>query len=267
MMVNFLKKILHKSQLVLDVFYKEKHRLTYFPRYQIAKSSLLSPLPEVYFTDGKSFLAAYEEIFERENYKFTTFNKNPVIIDCGSNIGLSIIYFKQKYPNSIIYGFEPDPKIFDILYKNISSLNLKDVHIEQKAIWDKETELAFQQQGGSSGKISTSSSNSLVVKTIRLYDFLRSFTHIDFLKIDIEGSEYIVVKDCEAYLQNINQIFIEYHSEYNEEQHLGEILEILKRNNFRYIIKEASSPSYPFMEKEGVGFDFQVEIFAYRNEK
>jgi FkbM family methyltransferase len=42
---------------------------------------------------------------------------SPYIIDAGANIGLSIIYFKKKYPNSKIVAFEPDKLIFNILKK------------------------------------------------------------------------------------------------------------------------------------------------------
>ena len=55
------------------------------------------------------------------------------------------------------------------------------------------------------------------VKTVRLKNFLHR--SIDFLKIDIEGAEYEVLKDCEEFLFNVDKIFVEYHSIYNEEQH------------------------------------------------
>jgi len=32
------------------------------------------------------------------------------------------------------------------------------------------------------------------------------------LKIDIEGAEYDVLKDCEDSLENVKNIFVEYHS-------------------------------------------------------
>jgi FkbM family methyltransferase len=43
----------------------------------------------------------------------------PVIIDCGGNIGLSVLYFKYLFPNSVITVFEPSPPVFEILKENI----------------------------------------------------------------------------------------------------------------------------------------------------
>src|SRR5688572_3562695 len=43
-------------------------------------------------------LHTYKELFEDEIYRFTAAHSSPLIIDCGANIGLSILYFKQLYP-------------------------------------------------------------------------------------------------------------------------------------------------------------------------
>src|SRR5687768_11770928 len=41
-------------------------------------------------------LHAYGEIFGNEIYRFSTEKKDPLIIDCGANIGLGTLYFKQR---------------------------------------------------------------------------------------------------------------------------------------------------------------------------
>src|ERR1700747_2328431 len=38
-----------------------------------------------------------------------------IILDVGSNIGASIIYFHQHFPGANIFGFEPHPDTFRIL--------------------------------------------------------------------------------------------------------------------------------------------------------
>src|SRR5688500_1422830 len=72
------------------------------------------------FPDGPSFAAMYDEIFRNEIYRFVSDSANPFVIDCGANIGISILYFKQVYPACRILAFEPDPAIFTYLSKNIS---------------------------------------------------------------------------------------------------------------------------------------------------
>ncbi len=71
--------------------------------------------------DQASFRLGYSELFNEEIYKFRSQKANPYIIDCGSNMGMSIIYFKSLFPDSRIVGFEADPYVFSFLKKNIQS--------------------------------------------------------------------------------------------------------------------------------------------------
>lgn len=74
---------------------------------------------EIKITDSFWHLHSLNELFLDEVYRFNSNNNNPKIIDCGSNIGLSIIFFKRMYPNSEIIAFEPDNEIFNILKYNL----------------------------------------------------------------------------------------------------------------------------------------------------
>ncbi|HET9857138.1 MAG TPA: FkbM family methyltransferase, partial [Chthoniobacterales bacterium] len=45
-----------------------------------------------------------------------------IILDIGSNIGASILYFHRQFPDAKIFGFEPHPDTFRILEKNVAQL-------------------------------------------------------------------------------------------------------------------------------------------------
>src|SRR6184192_2229413 len=45
-----------------------------------------------------------------------------IILDIGSNIGASILYFHEKFPDAKIFGFEPHPDTFRVLEKNVAHL-------------------------------------------------------------------------------------------------------------------------------------------------
>ena len=88
---------------------------------------------------------------------------------------------------------------------------------------------------------------------------------VDLLKIDIEGAEYEVLKDCEDTLDNVENIFIEYHSWNNSPQKLSEILAILEKNNFRYYISSICGRSHPFINTGlDQNMDLQLNIFGVR---
>jgi precorrin-6B methylase 2 len=84
--------------------------------------------------DSESFLTTYIELFENQIYKFNSSQKDLLILDCGANIGLSVIYFKRLYPNSKIIAFEADPNIFNVLQENVKSFNFKNVELINKAV-------------------------------------------------------------------------------------------------------------------------------------
>ena len=73
--------------------------------------------------DYRSFAMLFLEVFMKEDYKVKLDREDPNIIDCGSNIGMSILYFKKEYPNAKIWGFEPLPENYNILEENIKQNN------------------------------------------------------------------------------------------------------------------------------------------------
>ena len=60
---------------------------------------------KIKFSDNEAFIGMVNEIFIKKNYMFNSDDDAPLIIDCGANIGLSAIFFKQIYPNSKIICF------------------------------------------------------------------------------------------------------------------------------------------------------------------
>jgi len=222
---------------------------------------------QVAFRDGPTFLISINELFINEYYKFRTNKDCPRIIDCGSYIGTSILYFKVNYPNAVITGFEPDEKNYSILKSNLDNWNFPDTNVINAAIWINNESISFNSAGDMSSRIETGvneNNNKKIVKCVRLKDLLNE--EIDFLKLDIEGAEFAVVRDCSDNLKNVTNLFVEYHGNYDEMFKLNEILEILVRNNFKYYIKEGN-PVYskPFWEKDKIGpYDMLLNIFAFK---
>jgi FkbM family methyltransferase len=221
----------------------------------------------IFYISPSDFLHGLKEIFVQEIYKINL-GLSPYIIDCGSNIGLSVIYLKEKYNDAQIIAFEPDKKNFELLRKNITSFKLKDVTLEEKAVWISDTELHFKNEGNMGSKIANSSgANSSTVQAIRLKDFIHR--KVDFLKIDIEGAEYEVLKDIKENLHFVQNMFLEYHGSFKENNELIEILEIINESGFNFYIKEATSVyDYPFVYndiKPKRDYDVQLNIFCFKN--
>lgn len=223
------------------------------------------------YTDAPTFLKGLQEIFIDEIYKVEKFlNKKPIVIDCGANIGLATLYFSQKY-DAEVYAFEADPSICECLIKNIENLCSppRKIRAINKAIWINDDGVDFDIEGGFSGQIHQHGHNlvkhSLRVPSVSLRETISNFEHVDFVKVDIEGAENQVIIDCEGVLNIIDYLFIEWHSNFSDPQMLGEILNLLKKEGFRYHIKEAFTARSPFVEiEEMCGMDLQLNIFAFK---
>lgn len=217
------------------------------------------------FSDATTFLGGIIELFHEDKYQFSASTEDPVILDCGANIGLSVLYFKRMYPKSTVHAFEPDPELFEILKQNVASFSLSDVVLHNSAIWVENSEVNFFSEGGFSGRISDDQGAHALVQCERLRDLLD--TKIDFLKLDIEGAEVEVIADCQNDLHNIDHLFIEYHSQFGRKQQLDVILKILTDAGFKYQIKDVFSAKSPYLKIDCMAtMDLQLEIFAFKDE-
>lgn len=262
----------HKYRLLRDPEFKSKfeenkklNKLKVLPRFTNGEIIISGRLLK--YIDSASFCFIYDEIFNKQIYNFKTSTPSPYIIDAGANIGLSVLYFKQLFPNAEIIAFEPDEKAYETLKFNISSQGFEDVKLIKKALWDEETTLRFFAEGADGGRIALESENEDIVQinTVRLKDYLNK--KVNFLKIDIEGAELTVLQDCVESLKNVEKIFVEYHSFSDTQQNLQDLLKVLNDAGFRYNIQHVGvfSPN-PFIKVfSHIGMDNQLNIFAYRN--
>lgn len=190
-----------------------------------------------------SFL--FKEIFISQDYFFETDTAKPVIIDCGANIGMSVLFFKFIYPHCSIIAFEPNPQAFNFLKKNIEQNNLKDVELYNSALSDKEGETDFfigdnesillastiAERGG--GKI-------FKIKLDKVSNYLKD--QVDLIKIDIEGSESQVLNDLvlTGKIKKSENYIIEYHHRINRQKSsLSTFIKPFEDADFEYNIKSS----------------------------
>lgn len=251
------------------VFQNEKEQsLLNFPRYTKTTTQLEGR--KIIIPDSASFLFMHKEIFKENIYNFKTSNPIPYIIDGGANIGLATIYLKLLYPSAKIIAFEPDSNIFDTLKNNINSFDFKNVELVQKGLWNENKTLSFKSEGADGGLIADidkTVSATETIEVVSLKPYLQK--QVDFLKLDIEGAETIVLKDIQEDLCRVERIFIEYHSFVGQPQTLNEIIDILTKAKFRLYMSIPGNNSLksPLL---GLGnynnMDFQLNIFGYKEE-
>ena len=219
------------------------------------------------YSNAQELLHGFDEIFIQQLYKIEL-EPNCYIIDCGANIGLSVIYLKQLFPAATILAFEPDDHNFSLLSRNVSSFKFDNVELKNEAVWNENTTITFTNEGSMSSKVDQKANAGKKIKASRLKDFLNK--KVDFLKIDIEGAEYAVIKDVQEMLFNVQNLFLEYHGSFNQNNELVDIFNILCNSGFQFYIKEATpvyrSPFFDaFQKSEKRDWDIQLNIFCFRN--
>lgn len=129
---------------------------------------------------------------------FVKNRENIVYFDVGANIGGTIKPFLEK--KSQIYAFEPDPDNLKELYENAKGFN--NVKISNKAVSNQNNKSvtfynSSESRGISSLKNFTKGHKILcTVDTVTLSSFIQeeNINHIDYLKIDTEGYDLMVLK-------------------------------------------------------------------------
>lgn len=186
-----------------------------------------------YFQNIQAFEETYHEIFNDREYFFETANSSPVILDCGSNTGVSVVYFKSLYPDAHITAFEPDPASFALLTRTVQENKLESVTLINAAVTNREGDIEFY--GEFTGATSDARGNSIIptwgdrgsrqtihVRAIKLSAYIQ--TPIDFLKLDIEGAEIQAFQDIQNSLHHIQQATIEFHQTLHSSEHEWEFI-------------------------------------------
>lgn len=169
-----------------------------------------------HFQSYDTFCSIWREVYAKTPYYFRTDSESPVILDAGSNIGLSVLYFAELYPKARITAFEPDPGTFRLLSDTMSRNNL-NVELVNKAVYSHTGALTWH--GGDPGSLSSSivarddvpHTHTITVPCVRLSEYVTG--PIDLLKLDVEGVEVDVLGELaqSGRIRSIQRMAVEFH--------------------------------------------------------
>ena len=142
-----------------------------------------------------------------------------VLFDVGANAGYFAILRCLENPALRAYCFEPHPKTFVALRRNIALNGLDDrITAVQAAVGDQEGALELGLPIGSSmgvvqgpGAIDTTGGR-VPVRGITLDSFVRANVRPDLLKIDVEGHEAHVLRGATRVLEAVGALIMEVHT-------------------------------------------------------
>jgi FkbM family methyltransferase len=230
----------------------------------------LGPLT-IYGHNYPDLLDVFEEIVVGRGYHVVLPVSQPVIFDCGANIGMATLFFKLYHPHARMTCFEPNPECFSRLKQNIETNKLADVVLVPAACGANEDPVTFytipNRTLGSSaneagGRENPAPPTSQTVPQVRVSTYISG--PVDLFKLDVEGAEWAVMEDLVASgkIKLIARLIIEFHLRFQSaESNLGRFLTILENHGFTYTIE-----STPRLEKRFTSAWQALSIFAIRTE-
>lgn len=205
--------------------------------------------------------------------------ENDVVVDIGANNGVFSLYAASTTRNKV-YAFEPTPRNFEVLKRNIAVNGLKHVIANSSAVSDKvgSTRLFLNPLDGQQNllsdyilpdkiekykastdldylKPSTDNAEAFIdVPTTTLQAIMDSnhIERIDFLKLDCEGAEGPILHSTpKDYLQRIGKIAMEFHDHLSHFDH----------NDLQKMLEEAGfTTKLHWDNKSPLGY-----LYAWRN--
>lgn len=159
-----------------------------------------------------------------------------VFFDIGACEGESSIRYARLFPNAVIYTFEPLPSNFELVLSNIKHYKINSIHPVQLCLSDSAGETTFYVSSGkpdhaedenwdygnkSSSLLAPEKTkelhswlkfeNAITVQTSTLQQFCteNDIDHIDFIHMDVQGAELMVLKGAKDFIQHINMVWLE----------------------------------------------------------
>ena len=183
--------------------------------------------------DYESFCITTNPKFETWMWNYLKPKKGEVFLDVGSHVGkYSFKVSKLVQNDGLVIAIEPVPTNYDALIKGIKLNVFRNVTALNIAAWNRNCELKIF-IGDSSGHHSAKLDKSLgciEVRGKKIDDAIRKFNinRIDWIKIDVEGSEVEVISGLKNILKRYSpQIIVEVRNE-----NLPKIYSILEKTNY-----------------------------------
>lgn len=253
------KEILFKS----IVNPKEDFDLIHLPE----NKNLINLIPEKY-KDSRVLGFSYFELFEHKVYEFGNIkiSKDDVVFDLGANYGLFARYAIQRGAKEV-HSFEADPNLQDIYESLNKNSNCK---LTPKPVYSKPVKFKPGEDALGFGVEETEDDNNSI-QAVNINEYIKenNIERIDYLKVDIEGSEYDLFStiDNDTLRNKVKNIAIEYH--HNSDDRIDIILNKLIECGFDYQFEYSNGKTFEIgmlYAKRNTSKNFEFDKFFAKYE-
>ncbi len=174
-------------------------------------------------TDGSDYIASLLywrglDAFEGSTIKIfmELLNYADTFFDIGANTGIYSLIAASDNPRRMVYAFEPVPRVFNGLQRNVRINKLNNIHISACAITNYDGEITLYIPDGAiptdastlKGFRESTENISVQAKTINTFMSQNKISKVDLMKIDTEGTEHDVLDGAKKILIRDEPIII-----------------------------------------------------------
>jgi len=163
-----------------------------------------------YIEGGDDLLVSNDGEYTVRKFLYFVSDKNKVFCDIGAHIGEYAIRMSRYY--KFVFAFEPNPRSYNILNKNILLNGTTNVIAYNFALGDFEGSMELVLRGGSSTMVKRGESERRVKVNVKKLDDVLS--EVDVIKIDVEGFEERVIRGALELIEKCRPIIVIEHHEY-----------------------------------------------------
>lgn len=191
--------------------------------------------------------------------------RKPILLDIGACEGEESIRFSHMFPHAEIHCFEPVPENVRLIRKNLKQYQTRKVHVNECALSDQNGGNTFHlssgeppekfsgdhwNYGNKSGSLLEPASDAPMfgwihfnrtteVACMRLdeYAVKQNLRRIDWMHLDVQGAELLVLKGAGKFLQRTRAVWLEAMNEplYQGQVEREELEQFLKREGFSLV--------------------------------
>jgi len=179
------------------------------------------PVMPFYYRPGTTDLLVLEQVFLDREYHVEPIAPESIeyIVDLGSNIGVTAMFWAQRYPHARMVLVEPEPDNFRLLRRNTAAFAHRCTLLNA-AVSDRRGAASFfrsEREYGHSILRTDDCVAEIQVKTLTMSDVLSEagFPRVDLLKMDIEGGESLVMPTIGTWKYAPRYLIAELHPPYD----------------------------------------------------
>lgn len=156
------------------------------------------------------------------------------ILDLGSNIGLTIAHFACLYPEAQVLGVELDAQNVELCRKNIAPYSSR-CRVIWGAVWNESGEVTYSGEDEWGFHVTPGRVSNRTVSAYTMPTLIQELgAPIDYVKIDVEGAEAVLLKEASSWTNHVRCMKIEIHEPYS----VQECLEDVQKLGFRAVLDD-----------------------------